>query len=63
MPATIATGVTEGSGNNRQSRQSLEVALAAPILTHMRLRWPLTGRSNEMRLIEAAISDREYTGS
>lgn len=28
----------------------------------MRLRWPLTGRSNELRLIEAAISDPNLSG-
>src|SRR6185312_14757606 len=34
----------------------------APILTSMRLGWPLTGRSKEMRLIEAALSDRDCCG-
>jgi DNA-binding CsgD family transcriptional regulator len=29
---------------------------------HMRLTWPLTGRSKEMRLIEAALSDRDCSG-
>src|SRR5690242_5337628 len=28
----------------------------------MRLRWPLTGRSKEMRLIEAALADRDCSG-
>src|SRR5258705_2582346 len=28
----------------------------------MRLGWPLTGRSKEMRLIEAAVSDRDCCG-
>src|SRR5260370_27596904 len=28
----------------------------------MRLTWPLTGRSKEMRLIEAALSDRDCCG-
>src|SRR5262249_46860340 len=37
-------------------------SLTAPILTCMRLGWPLTGRSKEMRLIEAALSDRECSG-
>src|SRR5262245_39226113 len=29
---------------------------------HMRLTWPLTGRWKEMRLIEAALSDRDCSG-
>ena len=36
--------------------------MTAPILTYMRLGWPLTGRSKEMRLIEAALSDRDCSG-
>ena len=43
-------------------RLSFEVATTAPILTYMRLGWPLTGRSKEMRLIEAALSDRDCSG-
>jgi hypothetical protein len=31
-------------------------------LSYMRLGWPLTGRSKEMRLIEAALSDRDCCG-
>ena len=29
----------------------------------MRLRWPLTGRSEELRLIESAVSDRDSSGT
>src|SRR6478736_2751690 len=36
--------------------------MTAPILIYMRLGWPLTGRSKEMRLIEAALSDRDCCG-
>ena len=36
--------------------------MTAPILIYMRLGWPLTGRSKEMRLIEAALSDRDCSG-
>ena len=36
--------------------------MTALILTCMRLGWPLTGRSKEMRLIEAALSDRDCSG-
>ena len=36
--------------------------MTAPILEYMRLGWPLTGRSKEMRLIEAALSDRDCSG-
>ena len=36
--------------------------MIAPSLTYMRLTWPLTGRSKEMRLIEAALSDRDCCG-
>jgi DNA-binding CsgD family transcriptional regulator len=34
----------------------------APSLNYMRLTWPLTGRSKEMRFIEAALSDRDCCG-
>jgi len=40
----------------------LEVAVTAPTLVYMRWGWPLTGRSKEMRLIEAALSDRDCGG-
>ncbi len=30
--------------------------------TYVRLAWPLTGRSKEMRFIEAALSDRDCRG-
>ena len=40
----------------------LEVAVTAPTLVYMRWGWPLTGRSKEMRLIEAALSDRDCSG-
>jgi DNA-binding CsgD family transcriptional regulator len=36
--------------------------MTAPILSYMRLVWPLTGRSKEMRLIGAALSDRDCAG-
>src|SRR6476620_3060623 len=36
--------------------------MTAPILEYVRLGWPLTGRSKEMRLIEAALSDRDCSG-
>ncbi len=36
--------------------------MTAPTLTYVRLTWPLTGRSTEMRLIEAALSDRDCSG-
>src|SRR4029077_8741981 len=36
--------------------------MTAPILEYMRLGWPLTGRSKEMRLIEAALSDHDCSG-
>src|ERR1700752_3771673 len=36
--------------------------MTSPTLTYMRLGWPLTGRSKEMRLIDAALSDRDCCG-
>src|SRR6478735_9162405 len=36
--------------------------MTAPTLVYMRWGWPLTGRSKEMRLIEAALSDRDCGG-
>ena len=51
-----------GALSTDKFRSSSEVAVTAPILTYMRLGWPLTGRSKEMRLIEAALSDRDCSG-
>ena len=39
-----------------------EAAGSAFSLPNVRLTWPLTGRSKEMRLIEAGLSDRDCSG-